>query len=328
MAAVNSEPSAVVAAAINSAEPNAETPHTPAPHRWLADGCLLLTAVMWGINIPVVKHCIANVDPFAFNAVRLVFSSLTLSGLAWLEFRQLKQRPAWRQWPWGRILIFASLTGLAYQWLFMLGIKRTTAANAALLLSAMPMWTAVISMFWLHERLKRITWLGLSVTFAGTLMVILSRDRIDLSSAYFWGNLLMLCASCSWAIATVLSRDLLKGITPLQLTWLASITTTPIHWLIVFPQIPEAWPVMATPSMLAALIYSGALSTGVAYFTWNIGVRILGGSHAAVYQNVVTLVAVSGGWIALREAPLPAQIAGGLLIIVGLLIMRRGRPGK
>ncbi len=328
MAIGQSEQSVATIAA--SAEPVVaiSPPHSPAPHRWLADGCLLLTAVMWGINIPVVKHCIGHLDPFVFNATRLIFSSLTLSGLAWLEFRQLKHRPAWRQWPWGRILIFAALTGLAYQWLFMLGIKRTTAANAALLLSAMPMWTAVISMIWLHERLKSVTWLGLLVTFSGTLMVILSRDRIDLSTTYVWGNLLMLCASCSWAIATVLSRDLLKGITPLQLTWIASITTTPIHWLIVFPQIRESWPAMTTPGMMLAIIYSGALSTGVAYFTWNIGVRILGGSHAAVYQNVVTLVAVAGGWIALRESPLPAQIAGGLLIIAGLLVMRRGRPSK
>ena len=76
---------------------------------------------------------------------------------------------------------------------------------------------------------------------------------------------------------------------------------------------------------MAAIIYSGIFSTGVAYATWHAGVRAVGGSHASVYQNVVTLVAVIGGWLVLKEQPMSAQIFGGLLTIVGLFLMRRGR---
>jgi drug/metabolite transporter (DMT)-like permease len=39
----------------------------------------------------------------------------------------------------------------------------------------------------------------------------------------------------------------------------------------------------------------------------------------------VTLVAVIGGWIVLKEQPLLAQVLGGILMIAGLLLMRRGR---
>jgi drug/metabolite transporter (DMT)-like permease len=75
----------------------------------------------------------------------------------------------------------------------------------------------------------------------------------------------------------------------------------------------------------AALFYSGVFSTGIAYVTWHVGVRRLGGSHASVYQNVVTLVAVLGGWIGLGEPVLTSQLIGGLLMLVGLLLMRRSR---
>ena len=131
--------------------------------RWLADVSLLISACMWGINIPVVKFATTNIEPLVFNAVRMVFSALALGLLAWAETRW---RPTdWKQVRWRRVFAFSLCSGLLYSLLFMLGIKNTTAANAALLMASMPMWTALLSMIFLKERLPQITWIGLGVTF-------------------------------------------------------------------------------------------------------------------------------------------------------------------
>lgn len=297
---------------------------------WQADGFLLATAVMWGINIPVVKEAITRLDPFLFNASRLVFSALALALLVWLEWRS-----GYRQMttpPWRKILIFAFMTGFVYQILFMLGITRTTAGNTALLLATMPVWTAILSFFCFHERLPRITWLGLMITLAGTTLVIVSGGKVSLKSDFLWGNFFMLLASMLWAAGTVYSRPLLREFSPLRLSLVANGLFMPLHLALapLWMQFPakeyEPWQqVLFQPSILLAIIYSGAFSTGLAYATWNIGVRQLGGSHAAVYQNIVTLVAVLGGWIFLKEQLLAAQIAGGVIMLVGLYLMRQGR---
>lgn len=333
-----------------AAQPAAGTPSPslPAPRsqHLLADACLLATTLIWGVNILAFKYSIGILDPVLFNSSRLLFSLLALTGLAWLESR-------WRKasfWPrsspehpiqWPGVVVFSFLTGLLYMILYLHGIDRTTAGNTALLLSSMPMWTAVLSFFFLRERLPPVTWTGLAITFAGTLVVTLSGGRVSADSQYFWGNLLVLSAAFAWASATVLSRPFLVAMTPLQLTFIASLLTTPLHLLWISPQLCQlefqGWPGQAvpagpvsaertiTPWMLLSLVYCGAFSTGLAYALWNTGVKILGGSHAAVYQNVVTLVAVIGGWIILRETPLTGQIAGGLTIIAGVLVMRSGR---
>ncbi len=101
--------------------------------------------------------------------------------------------------------------------------------------------------------------------------------------------------------------------------------TTPMHWIIIAPYIAENWEQATRTVTLLEIIYSGVFSTGLAYASWHVGVRILGGSHAAVYQNVVTLVAVIGGWLFLHEKPILALIGGGVLIVLGLIAMRRGR---
>lgn len=300
------------------------------PH-WQADACLLATAVMWGVNIPVVKEAITRLDPFLFNASRLVFSALALGLLVWLEWRAGYRQQA--RLPWRKVLLFSVMTGLVYQILFMLGITRTTAGNTALLLATMPVWTAILSYFVYHERLPKVTWLGLLVTLIGTTLVIVSGGKVSLRSDFLWGNLFMLMAAMLWAGGTVYSRPLLREFSPLRLSLISNGLFMPLHLALapLWMQFPvkeyEPWQtVLFQPGILLALVYSGAFSTGLAYATWNIGVRQLGGSHAAVYQNIVTLVAVLGGWLFLREQILPAQIVGGVIMLVGLYLMRRGRP--
>ncbi len=294
---------------------------------WFADGVLLTTALLWGANILVFKGTIQDFDPWIFNAFRLVFATLTLGFLAALEHLYWPQQARQtKPVSWPRVLAFCLLNGFFYLIIFVRGIELTTAGNTALILASMPMWTAILSFFLLSERLPRITWIGLFITLVGTAIVTTqSSGTVSLSSEYFLGNLCMLLAALAWAWGTVLSRPILETMSPLRLAFLSALLTTPLHILLVLREIPAAIPDALQPAHLAAIIYSGVFSTGVAYATWHAGVRALGGSHAAVYQNVVTLVAVVGGWIFLHEQPLVAQLIGGGLTIAGLLLMRRGR---
>lgn len=299
---------------------------TPIKQMWLADAVLFLTATVWGINILVFKYAAVSVDPFAFNALRLILALATLVTLTAAELLIWPSTKPQTKIPWGRVFLFSLLNGLLYLLLFVKAVDMTTAGNIALILASLPMWTALLSKFLYHERLPKITWIGLIVTFAGTVIVTTQSSReVSLSSKYFLGNMLMLLATISWAGATVASRTIMKTLTPLQLATISSALTTPIHVLIALSVLPLAWQETSRPGFLAALIYSGVLSTGVAYASWNAGVRMVGASHAAVFQNVVTLVAVVGGWVALGEEIITAQILGGILTIAGLFLMRRGR---
>lgn len=291
--------------------------------RLLADASLLLTAILWGINIPVVKSATQHIDPIVFNALRMVLSTIVLGAFAWLEARW-KDQPA-NGFSRSRFIVFALVSGLVYPLMFMYGIDYTTAGNTALLLSSMPLWTAVISAIFIRERLPMLTWGSLFIAFVGTAIVIAAGGKVSMSTENFTGNILMLASAMLWASGTVISGPLLKQITPLRLAFLSSLLTTPIHLLIVSRQLPGELPKMAEWHNLIAVVYSGAFSTGIAYATWHIGVSRLGGSHASVFQNVVTLVAVLGGWLVLAEPVLTSQLIGGMLMIIGMLCMRYSR---
>ena len=304
--------------------PQAESEVITLQSRWMADGFLLATAIIWGVNIPVFKQAVGVLDQWVFNALRLTLATVTLGICAWIEFKFQPRRYLARLSRW-RLIGFSLLAGLFYQLAFVLGMERTTAGNTALLLSSMPMWTAVLSYAFLAERLPKSTWVGLAVTFVGTLIVTTQSGSVSLSREYILGNLLILLAALTWASGTVLSRSLLTAMSPLQLAFWSNLLTTPVHLLIAMHNIPSQWGIAISMPTVLSILYSGIFSTGIAYATWHVGVRQLGGSHAAVYQNVVTLVAVLGGWIFLREQPMLAQVIGGVLIVAGLFIMRRSR---
>ena len=293
----------------------------------MADVMLISTALLWGTNILVFKYIIVDTDAYAFNAMRLVFATFTLVALAILEALYWPQcRSTRTNVPWGRVLLFCLLNGVVYLLLFVKGISLTTAGNVALIFASLPMWAAFLSMAFLAERLPRITWLGLVVTLLGTVVVTTnSSGEISWSSDYLVGNSFILLATMAWAGATVLSRGLLLILTPFQLAAISSLLTTPVHLILTSRQLPDAIGQVAKPHYLAGMIFSGVFSTGVAYALWNAGVRRVGASYASVYQNVVTLVAVVGGWLFLAEEMFIAQILGGAMTIVGLLLMRQGR---
>lgn len=296
-------------------------------HPWMADFLLIFTSFLWGANILVFKYTIVNTDAYAFNALRLVFATITLVVMAVLEAMFWPQcRTLRTNVPWGRVLLFCLLNGVIYLLLFVKGISLTTAGNVALIFASLPMWAAFLSMAFLAERLPTITWVGLVVTLLGTVVVTVnSSGEISWSSAYLVGNLFILAATLAWAGATVMSRGLLMILTPLQLAAINSLLTTPIHLLLCSRRLPEAIQEALQPQYMAAMIFSGVFSTGVAYALWNAGVRRVGASYASVYQNVVTLVAVGGGWLFLAEDLFVSQIAGGILTVLGLILMRRGR---
>lgn len=291
--------------------------------KWLADLSLISVALMWGINIPIMKYALGLIDPFCFNAFRLSISAVVLGLCVWWEMRGTSRSSGRKSY--FRIACFALLSGFVYQYLFVVGIFRTTGGNTALIMSSMPMWTAVLAFFFIRERLSLVAWFGLLITFVGTLIVTLQKGDLNSSASLLWGNLIVLTAALAWAAATVMSRPVLKSISPIALAFIASATTLPLHIAVAAPHLREGILALKDPVVIGCLVYSGVFSTGISYAMWHYGVRQVGASHAATYQNLIPIVALAGGWMFLQESLLLGQIFGGLLIISGLIFMRRGR---
>lgn len=328
-------------------------PSTPASrYLWLADMSLLLVAIIWGVNIPIMKVALHHIDAYAFNAIRLVVSSLVLMYFARREFlRGIKPSGTLSK---RDVFIYASIVSVAYQFLFLLAIARATSADVALIMATVPMWTAIGAKFFLKEVLPWMAWMGLIIAFAGTMIVtlhkappsetsapspVLSDSDIAVDSVAqqesrkaatrLLGNFFALSAALAWAAGTVFSRPLLGKISPIQLSACSATMGLPFHIVIALwmgaGSVPDSIAAMKDPSLIACVIYSGTLSTGLALAMWSYGVKHAGAAQAAMIQNLTPIVAMAAAWIWLGETINASQALGGAMIIGGLFVMRRSR---
>ena len=326
----------------------------------LADLALLTVAVIWGVNIPVMKVALeSGITPYSLNAIRLVVSAIILLGCAGWEFRS-GVRPAT-----GisriRIVIYALIVSVAYQYLFLMAVSRTTSANVALIMATVPMWTALGARLFLKEILPAMAWIGLLIAFAGTMIVTVQKQvtpvaevtiseaadkktanasgvtpgpiidevksrQSDLDAATrFAGNMIALLAALTWASGTVFSRPMLKLISPVQLAACSATIGLPFHVLFAWPTLAVGIPLLQETSLQLCILYSGILSTGLALAMWSYGVKHAGAAQATMFQNLSPIVAIISAWLWRSESISLAQTIGGAMIISGLVIMRRSR---
>ena len=124
---------------VQAALPAVPSPKPVAPGQGLRV-MLLLTMAVWGGNLSVVKLLVERFDPLVVSAARMVVASLAL--LAVLRWRGLAMpRPSPRQ----ALAFVACAVLMVYlnQMVFTLGVQRTAAANAALIIALNPLVSAV-----------------------------------------------------------------------------------------------------------------------------------------------------------------------------------------
>ena len=80
------------------------------------------------------------------------------------------------------------------------------------------------------------------------------------------------------------------------------------------------------PIAWAGFGYSALGSIVYGYFIWAYALRRIGVAHTSVFNNVTPIIALIAGWLLLGERPSMAQLAGVVLVLVGVFIVRSHKP--
>lgn len=286
------------------------------------DLSLFTIAFVWALNFTVVKASLSEFDPYTFNAIRFILAASFL----WIV---IAKNSAWfliqkSDWKW--LIPLGLLGNLLYQWLFIIGINYTYAANAAVMLGTIPIWVALFSHLLKMERMNRLKSLGIVFAFSGVvLIVVYGKNPISFSSDTFFGDMLIIAAAMVFGLFTILSKQFLTRYTPLQFSAIMTTIGAFSLTLIAIPFIPvTGWGSLSAGAWGGA-IYSGLLAIGVAYLIWNNGILQVGAVKTATYQNLVPVLGLLFGIIILGETLEWLQYAGSAIVIAGILLTRYGK---
>jgi drug/metabolite transporter (DMT)-like permease len=288
------------------------------------DLMLVVMSFIWGLNFTAVKGALADFAPLSFNAIRFGTSSLILLSLLWVRERSLSVRRK----DVGRFVMLALIGNTVYQLFFIMGIARTTATNAALILATTPIFILIFGALLGVERISSRVVQGVVLSFTGVIMIILgSGQPLTLTDQSIIGDLLIIANPICWSIYTVLSKPMLKEYSPLKLTTVTmAMGAVPLILVSVPSLTAENWGAISTNAWLG-LAFSACFAIAIGYVLWYIGVSRIGSARTALYDNLVTVFAVASAWILLAEGMTVIQIIGAALVFVSLYVARR-KPKK
>ena len=281
------------------------------------DALLALMALIWGVNIIIVKAAFAVFQPLAFNAVRFPLAAMALIAVTRLLGHRLPPRRFWVS-----IALYGFLGNSLYQLGFIEGLGRTRAGNAALLMAANPVLTAVFSQLRGHEQVGRREWLGLALSGAGVALVVLGSGMEVGFGSTVVGDLMLLGAAVCWALYAVGSSPLVRELGSVPMTaWTTALGTVPIVLMGLPSLVNQRWNTV-TPAAWGAVLYAslGAIVTG--YLLWARGIKRLGSTRVAQYSNFTPVFAFLAAWPLLGEMPTLWQVVGGSAIVSGMYLTR------
>jgi len=291
----------------------------------LTDVSLLLMALIWGVNYTSVKYATSVIEPLAFNGVRVTLAAISLVLIAQVATRVFTIEP--EGWPGARDAIALVLLGMlgngVYQILFVEGIARTRAGDAALLISAAPAFIAIIGRLRGTEQVSARGVVGIALSILGMGFVVIGTTNANGDQrATLLGDSLLLISSLCWSIYTVYLQPYTHRTGGIHLSALTMVGgMVPLLAVAAPAMLATDWTHVPTLAW-GSLAYSGFFALVIAYLFWYAGVRVLGPTRTAMYANLQPIFAVAVASLVLGEVITAWQVAGAISIITGLVLTR------
>lgn len=276
----------------------------------------LITVLIWGSTFAAISASLqGGYTPGHLALFRFIIASVIFGIIAlWpgVKFR-LPDRKDFLQ-----IVILGWIGITVYHICVTYGQLTVSAGTAGMLIGSAPIFTTILAVIVLKEKLGRIGWFGLAMGFVGILLIAIGTG--DSAIGVSPGVFLVLIAAIATSIFFVYQKPLFQKYSAIELT--AYFTWTGMIPLLVFtPGLLEGIQTATLEANLSA-IYIGIFPTAIAYLTWSMALSSSNASSVSSTLYLEPVIAIITAWIWLRELPSTISVIGGMIAISGVIIVQ------
>ena len=281
--------------------------------------CALITVFVWGATFIASKHMLSVYTPVQIMTLRFVIAY----GFLWILYPHAVKAPLKDE---AVFLLLGILGNSLYFLLENTSLTYTLASNTSIILSAAPLFTAILAhLFGREDRLTRYTVYGSLLAFFGVILVIFNGTIILKLNPL--GDLLAVLAALSWATYTVILRRYTFRydgfLLARRVTFWGILTATPLF----LAELPSfSFTPMKEPTILGSWLFLALLGSGLCYVLWNTAVAHLGAVKTNNYIFLQPFITMLCGFFLLSEPISLMGIIGAFLIISGIVFANRKRP--
>ncbi len=287
--------------------------------------------VIWSNAFTAIKHLREIFGPMELVLARFI-PVLFVSVICLMSRRPIREETFETIRAAPMKLIGMGIFGVAgYNYFIYLGQSEIKPGAAALVTTLAPLFTLILAILFLREKVvpKRIA--GMLIAFAG-LFIVLRWGKVGMGRITGVENadvkymLIAALAPLSWSFYTILGKDLLANRSPAVVTCLpVVIGTLPLLFLATPGFFAKT--AMMGPSHWFALAYLSFASTLLGFFIWNLALRHLPASSVTSFIYLNPPFAAFFGWLLFGEEVTLWFLSGSAVVLAGLYLAQKS-PGR
>jgi drug/metabolite transporter (DMT)-like permease len=276
-----------------------------------------LSITFWGVSFVSTKAALEEVSLFPLVAIRFSIGSLFLFFLLLclrekltVQFRHLPQ-----------LLLLGGIGVFLHQLIQVAALQTTDATAAGWLITLSPIFTAILAIFFLQDKLTKNKVIGMTVAMFGVLLLTSGGNLNSFSTLISWGNVLMIVSALNWAIYSIVLKKMNLPYSSLTITFYTSV----IGCLFIFPFAfwDNGLNGLSTISLgvWLHLLFLGIFVSALGYLFWGKALESLDATRVSVFLYLEPLATLIAAIILLNEAILFSTIAGGVIIVLGVIFV-------
>lgn len=278
----------------------------------------VLLVLFWSSTFSVVKVGLHYSPPVLFAGLRSLVGGLAMmvAALVWGGEANLRR-------DWGAYASLSMLNVILFLGLQTFAIMLLPSGTAAVLIYLQPILTGLLAWLVLGESLSAAKLTGLLLGFSGIVAVSVGGFSGVVSPV---GVAFAVVSALAWALGTVYFKkvqDQVPMLWAIALSFLfGGIVLSALGLVIESPT-----DISISGGLIASLLYSGLVGTGLAWVLWLGLVRTGEASRVAAYVFFVPLASVAIGALVLDERLSTSLFIGAVLVVSGIYLVNRP-PGK
>lgn len=284
----------------------------------------ILAMLFWGLTFIWSKIVFEYYNPIATITLRLLISTILLFFILLIFFREHLVYPK------GKMKLFFMIA-LFEPFLYFIGesfgLQRVDASITSVIISTIPVFTAIAGYYFFKERLTKANFFGIFISFIGVLLMLVNQDfgfTVDPA-----GILLLLLAVFSTLGYTILIRNTSREYHPVYIIFIQNLIGfflfLPLFLLFDLDCVIQTKINFELASSLFMLAVFGS-SLAFIFFIYSIGK--IGIAKANVFTNLIPIFTAIGAFFILGEQFTFFKITGMIIAIGGVYLTQRKKPKK
>ncbi|NCA75921.1 MAG: DMT family transporter [Alphaproteobacteria bacterium] len=280
----------------------------------------LTAMVFWGLSFIWSSYLLKFYEPVTIIFIRLILSASFLFLILRLFFpaEQVARKDF-------KLILLSSLFN---PFLYFLGenygLKYSTPTISAVIIATIPVFSPVVAYLTFREKLSRLNFVGIAVSFAGIVIMLIMKDFT--LAADIRGIIFLFGAVLAALFYSVMLKKLTGKYSALLLiAWqnlLGIFLFLPFFLIFEFDSVIHTIP---TAGIVGSFLLLSILASSVAFVFFAHSVKLLGISKANIYSNLIPVFTAFFSWILLSESITIRKILGILLVVGGVYLSERTR---